>query len=192
MTPQLSILIPTLPIREKLLSVLYLKLNNQRKDYSGLVEILTNDDTSMQIGAKRNVMMKAARGEYVCFFDDDDLPSDDYISLIMEGLKTKPTHCSLVGEITFDGKRPQKFIHSTDYDHYYEEDGIFFRHPNHLNTIQKDIAVQVPFPDWQLSEDTNFAIRLLNTGLLTQEYKIPQTIYHYLFITDKKNHDYSK
>lgn len=190
MTPLLTILIPTLPVREKYLTRLVDQLLDQRKDYP--ITIQVDSDTDCQIGTKRNKMMAGATGDYVAWIDDDDRISDRYLELIMKGIKTKPTHCSLVGEITFNGQRPQKFIHSTDYTSMYEEDGIFYRPPNHLNTIRRDLAIQCPFPDWNFSEDSNFCFQLQAKGFLTNEYKIHETIYFYDFIQDKKRHDYNK
>jgi glycosyltransferase involved in cell wall biosynthesis len=190
MTPLLSILIPTLPIRNKLLSVLYIKLNSQRID--GEVEILTNDDTTIQIGEKRNRMLKAARGKYICFVDDDDLVSDNYVSLIIEGLRTDPDCCSLNGIITTDGRNPKLFKHSVEYKTLYEKDGIYYRPVNHLNAVRTSIAREIGFPDWKYSEDTNYAIRMEASGLLKTEWKIEPVIYFYNYISDKANHDYSK
>lgn len=189
MTTLLTILIPTLPVREKYLQRLLNILLPQVTDLP--VEISIDADTSCQIGRKRNNMMATAHGEYVAWIDDDDRISENYINLVLAGIFTLPTHCSLVGEITFDGKKPKPFYHSTDYDTYWEDEKGYYRHPNHLNTIRRDLAIQVPFPDWQLSEDTNFAVGIKNKGLLTNEYKIPEMIYYYDYITDKERHDYT-
>src|ERR1044072_2368745 len=185
MTPKLSILIPTLPIREKLSSVLFLKLKEQKKTYPEQVEILTNDNHLISIGAKRQLMLQAARGEYICFIDDDDRVADNYIELVMAGIATNPDCCSLNGIITTDGKDPKPFKHSIDYDSMYERDGVYYRPPNHLNTVRASIAKQMTFPDWQRSEGSNYVFQLQASGLLKFEYKIEPVLYFYDYVSDK-------
>lgn len=186
MTPKLSILIPTLPIREKLSSVLFLKLKEQKKAFPEQIEILTNDNTSISIGAKRQLMLQAARGEYLCFIDDDDRIVDNYIELVMAGIATNPDCCSLNGIMTTDGKNPKPFKHSIDYDSMYERDGVYYRPPNHLNTVRASIAKQMKFPDWERSEDSNYCFQLRDSGLVKVEYKIEPTLYFYDYVSDKR------
>lgn len=183
---KLSILIPTLPIREKLSSVLFLRLKEQKKAFPEQIEILTNDNTSISIGAKRQLMLQAAQGEYLCFIDDDDRIADNYIELVMAGIATNPDCCSLNGIITTDGKDPKPFKHSIEYKEMYDQDGIYYRPPNHLNVVRSSIAKQMVFPDWQRSEDSNYCFQLRDSGLLKTEYKIEPVIYYYDYVSDKR------
>lgn len=189
MTPKLSILIPTMPGRERFFDRLMSELNRQihpgGKRYD--VEIVYSiGDKSVSVGKRRNELMDLAKGEYICFIDDDDRIADNYIDLVMTGIATSPDCCSLNGIIITDGKDPKPFIHSIDYNEFFERDGIYYRCPNHLNTIRTELARQCPFPDWQRSEDSNFAFQLRDKGLLKVEYKIPETLYFYDFISDKR------
>jgi glycosyltransferase involved in cell wall biosynthesis len=186
MTPKLSILIPTLPIREKLSSVLFLRIQEQKKAFPDQIEVLTNDNHTISIGAKRQLMLQAARGEYICFIDDDDRIADSYIELVMAGIATNPDCCSLNGIITTDGKDPKPFKHSIEYDSMYERDGVYYRPPNHLNTVRASIAKQMVFPDWQRSEDSNYCFQLQASGLLKVEYKIEPVLYYYDYVSDKR------
>lgn len=192
---KLSILIPTLPTRRKWYKSVSGQVATQLNalttldniDYWKLVEIVDpNEQTDITIGAKRNEMLSRAKGDYICFIDDDDRIADNYIELVMAGIATNPDCCSLNGIITTDGKDPRKFIHSIDYDEFFERDGVYYRCPNHLNVIRTDLARQCPFPDWTRSEDSNFAFQLRDKGLLKKEYKIPETLYFYDYITDKR------
>jgi hypothetical protein len=151
-----------------------------------VIEVIWDDTTGCSIGAKRNFLLSKAFGEYMCFIDDDDRIADNYIDLVMAGIATNPDCCSLNGIITTDGKDPRKFIHSIDYDEFFERDGIYYRCPNHLNVIKTELARQCPFPDWQRSEDSNFAFQLRDKGLLKNEYKINETLYYYDYVTDKR------
>lgn len=193
--PLLSILIPTLPLRWRLLGNLINSINGQWMALglkSNDTEIITDANDLATIGEKRNQLLKLATGQYTVFIDDDDRISPNYLKLIYEGIRDgQPTHCSLTGEITFDGKNPKPFIHSSRYKEYSEDQAAYYRFPNHLNCIRADIAKQFKFPHWERSEDTNWATQLRDSGLLTNEYWIPETLYYYDYITDKKRHDYS-
>lgn len=189
---KLSILIPTLPTRmdfrkriAEMLANSMIRYKNNVDD-RGDIEIITDDRTGISIGAKRNIMLQAATGEYICFIDDDDRIADNYVELVMVGIVTNPDCCSLSGIITTDGKDPKPFIHSIDYNEFFERDGVYYRCPNHLNTIRTELARQCPFPDWQRSEDSNFAFQLRDKRLLKVEYKIPETLYFYDYVSDKR------
>lgn len=193
MTPKLSILIPTMPTRiefrqrlvDLLTSSMYnytLTMGEREED----VELITDDTTGISIGAKRNIMLQAATGDYLCFIDDDDRIAPNYIELIMAGIATNPDCCSLNGIITTDGKDPKPFRHSIDYKEMYEADGVYYRPPNHLNVVRSSIAKQMTFPDWQRSEDSNYCFQLRDSGLLKVEYKIEPVLYYYDYVSDKR------
>jgi glycosyltransferase involved in cell wall biosynthesis len=186
----LSVLIPTLPRRAHLLNRLLDELQRQRDLEPDIVQVLVDDaDERITIGEKRNRMLEISEADYIVFIDDDDRIAPNYLQLIMRGIRSgEPTHCSLTGEITFDGQNPKPFIHSTRYKDYWEDQTAYYRYPNHLNVVRADIAKRFKFPHWKLSEDTNWATQLRDSGLLTNEYWIDETIYFYDYVTDKKKH----
>ena len=183
MTPKrLSILICSIVERAKLLHRLLVHLKVQMSDE---VEVITEiDNREMTIGEKRNKLLLRATGDYVAFIDDDDLVSDDYISKILAAIKTSPDCCSLQGEIThlMGPKRAKKmqtdiFKHSIEYDHWFSSDGIYYRCPNHLNAIKRNLTLQVGFPHKNDEEDRDFSTQVY--PLLKTEEKIAGTIYYY-------------
>lgn len=186
---KLSILIPTLSSRQHMFEHIYGQLNYQiGEKYKDEVEVLyERDNGEKTIGEKRNILMQRAKGEWVAMADDDDTLADYYIEEIMNGLETNPDCCSLIGEITTDGKNPKTFIHSLDYTSYFEEDNIYRRCPNHLNVLRRSLAIQIPFPQKNFSEDTDFALALCKSGLLKTEYKIDKGLYYYRYISKKTN-----
>jgi FkbM family methyltransferase len=185
---KLSILIPTLKERKPMLDELISNLKTQVNGrYETEVEVLVESDSRQKtVGQKRNILMNRAKGEWVCYIDDDDRVPPYYIEEIMKGLETDPDCCSLLGRITTDGRDPKQFIHSLQYNSYFEKDNIYYRCNNHLNTIRRSIAIQVPFPEKNFGEDTDFAIGLSKSGLLQSEYTIPYIIYYYDYISNKK------
>lgn len=90
----LSILIPTIPDRYKIFESLFAELTaqvyllKQAHPKLGDVEILVNYeerflDGGPSIGKKREELVKRSQGKYLCFLDDDDLPSPDYVETLV-------------------------------------------------------------------------------------------------------------
>ena len=184
---KLSILIPTLISRVSQFSNLLAELSSQKNDN---VEIVwSSDDGTKSIGEKRNELIARAKGEYICFIDDDDEVSRNYVALILKALEFNPTHCSLKGLYTVDGKAASIFHHSTIYKEYKtntNDQAIKYeRYPNHLNVIRKDIAAKYSFVPINHGEDTEWATQLLKGGELTTEANIKEVLYYYKYKSDK-------
>jgi hypothetical protein len=185
----LSILVCTTTERKHYLDRFLESINKQ---LNNKVELLIEcDDGSMKIGHKRNVLLDKSKGKYICYFDDDDLPSDDYIELILNAIKSNSDCCSLEGIYTINGENPTLFRHSLDYKQWEtaNENGktVYYRCPNHLNAVKRDIALKVRFDDNKSNgEDKDYSERLL--PYLNTEEKITQPIYNYLYQTIKKGY----
>lgn len=187
---KLSILIPTLSSRaDQCMSLVDKMLDQVEKgNYTGFIEIVTlYDNGEKTIGTKRNELIQMAKGEYICFIDDDDDIAINYIDLLMEGIVKGVDCCSLRGIITWDGMNPEFFEHSIRYKSYSTTDNIikYERFPNHLNCIKKSIANQITYPEINHGEDTDFAHKLYASGLIKTEHYIDNVLYHYKFITNK-------
>lgn len=185
--PDLSILICSLNDRQKSLSILLSELRRQKtKDIEILVE---SDGGEMMIGDKRNILLENSSGKYVSFIDDDDDISPDYVSKVLKAIKKEPDCCGLEGTITTNGRRPKKFIHSLQYKKWFEKNGIYYRNPNHLNAIKREIALKVGFSSKSHGEDRDFSMAVL-PYLKTEEY-ISGPIYFYKYVkkdlTARKN-----
>jgi len=176
---RLSILICALTSRTRLLERLLRLLQAQRTPE---IEILTSTDSGqLTTGTKRNHLLNQASGEYIAFIDDDDLVSDDYISKILEAIKTNPDCCGIEGLITFKRKSiTRKFIHSIKYGFWYTNDNVYYRYPNHLSPVRRELALQVKFPDQTVGEDRVYSDKLF--PLLQTEVYIDGPIYYYLTI----------
>lgn len=186
----LSILIPTLPERADKFNKLFFDINFQleMQNAFGLIEVLTDEaPKGKSIGKKRNDLLQSAQGEYVCFIDDDDKISNDYIRLILKALKQKPDCVSLKGVITFDGQSPKVFEHSIKYAEYRTTANVitYERYPNHLNVIKSSIAKQFKFPEINFGEDTDWATQIKESGLLKKEYYIDEILYYYKYLSNK-------
>lgn len=203
---KLSILICSIPKRYLFLSRLincfqeqlgqpiatnYLKHSNSnpyelyRYNYGEVEMLIAIDNEKISIGDKRNLLLNNAQGEYVSFFDDDDEPTPIYISEAMEGISKGVDACSLIGLLTTNGERPQTFIHSMEYNGWFEKDKILYRFINHLNVIKKSIAASIGYAYRNHGEDRDYSERLQKSGLVKTEYKVKDTIYLYKYISGK-------
>lgn len=180
----LSILIPTIPERALMFNKLYAELC--RQGFGKGVELLSCDE-NWSIGAKRNYLLDKAKGEYLCFIDDDDMVASDYIDTLLKALESKPDCVSLRGVITWDGNNPELFEHSIKYKAYVTTTNPikYERYPNHLNAIKSSIAKQFKFPEINHGEDTDWATQIHNSGMLKKEVYIDKVLYHYLYISKK-------
>ena len=140
------------------------------------------------IGFKRNVLLSLAQGTYVNFLDDDDMVSDHYIEMIYQKIMMSPNVIELRGILTWNGQNPQLFIHSIRYDSYFHrnENGkvVYYRYPNHLNTMLREIAQKFKFPETgplgNQGEDKNWATQIAHSKLLKKEESIDIPYYYYL------------
>lgn len=172
----LSILICSLEDRKEKLNRLLKTLNDQKQKN---VEILTNiDKGELSVGRKRNSLLSGAQGEYVSFVDDDDIVSPDYIETTLRALQSKPDCAMMWGLINWRGETKKQFIHSIQFAGWYEgSDGIFYRSPNHLNAVKKNIALKVPFVEIDAGEDLDYSKRI--RPYIKTEGEIDHPIYYY-------------
>ena len=151
--------------------------------------IVITDGGEKSIGTKRNEAINKSTGEYVCFIDDDDLVSKDYVPKILNAIKTKPD-CVGIHLLHFnDGNLGGLTYHNLNYDHWYEqrEDVIgmmrYYRNPNHLNPVRREYAIKCPFPEISMCEDRDYSMNILK--YLKKQELILEPIYYYLYRSRK-------
>jgi glycosyltransferase involved in cell wall biosynthesis len=176
--PRLSILICSLFNRTAFLSALMNVLAKQaRSDVEVLVEI---DDGAKSIGAKRNSLLGRASGDYVCFIDDDDTVSTDYLEQIFKGIDQDVDHVGLRQIMTTNGANPRECRSSAHY-RWEERDGITWRGVLHLNPIRREIAQQVRYQEISFGEDHQWGLAIERLGMIRTEYLVEKPIYFYDF-----------
>jgi glycosyltransferase involved in cell wall biosynthesis len=184
--PVLSVLICHLRERADSLNRLLKTLHDQTAG-SEQVEIILCDDPrgSMSIGAKRNLLVGWSAGEYVAFIDDDDNVSDTYIAKILKALRRKPDCVGITGKYIVAGQPEWTFRHSITVSRWCRDKvrRIYFRTPNHLNPVRRDIAISHPFPDIQFGEDRVFSDSIKID--LHDEVFIEDPIYYYYYDNNK-------
>jgi glycosyltransferase involved in cell wall biosynthesis len=170
-----------LPKRADVYNKLIAVLNAQiaAANAQDIVEIITETDNGENtVGKKRNTVLDKARGEYVCFIDDDDMVTDIYVSKTLKALESRPDVVEIVG---FLPKYNLPFIHNLNCGGHFRKDGIQFRTPNHLNTIKTSIAKEVRYPEISHGEDQDYSHRLWSSGLMKTESLIGDRMYIYQF-----------
>jgi glycosyltransferase involved in cell wall biosynthesis len=178
-----SILIPTMKSREHLFLQVLLEVQRQINEIkTAKIEVLyESDNGELTLGAKRNLLISRATGKYCCFVDDDDVISRSYLKTFLPMLQDDYDCASFVGAHYYVGNFTKFFYHSLDVKEWYETDDRFWRSPSPLNMIKTDICRAVPYADIRNTEDHEFSKRLIESGILKKEYKIPFIpIYHYI------------
>lgn len=173
---KLSILIATMPTRKALFTKLLSTLDAQIP-MNGCVEILWDDSMDYNVGTKRNKLLERARGEYIVYVDDDDHVSKSYVSSILKAIQTNPDCVGICGVITTNGRRKKKWYISKNYEKWFERRNVYYRTPNHISPVKRELALKVRFPESSFGEDYDYSMRLREH--LHTEVKIPHEIYHY-------------
>jgi len=181
---KLSILICTLENRSQYLNRILSILNKQKTDE---VEIITNlDNGEKSVGTKRNELLKMATGEYICFVDDDDTVSDDYISSILNCIEKNPDAVGI--ELNYYHNRALIGIayHSIKNNGWWQRDSTkegytteYYRFINHLNPVKRELAMVCMFPEQNTSEDLEYSKKLFQ--LIKSEEYINRPIYNYYY-----------
>lgn len=185
---KLSILICTLPERHDMFKLLLKHINRQLnglEDFWKEVEVLHDANPSITTGAKRNKLINEAEGNFIVFIDDDDWVSDDYVYRIIKAIYSKPdADCiGMEGWITENGANKKDWKISKEFGSWYEKDNVYYRTPNHISPVKRNIAVRCGFPDKSFGEDYEYSQRILPH--LKNEAYIPHQLYHYRFISNK-------
>lgn len=180
---KLSILIPSVSERRKTflpksLDMLYGQLELLSAENQKQVEIIyLIDNKTMMLGDKRNLMVDMAKGEYISFVDCDDRISDDYISSLLEGIKSGADAIVFLAEVSLNNNPPKICRYSKDYPDDYNTVNEYHRLPNHIPCIKKSISKMASFPSLKRAEDSGYA-KLLKPHLKT-EHKIDKVLYYY-------------
>lgn len=179
---KLSILIPTLPERQHFLNELLQELIKQGNSD---IEVITDArGREVTTGEKRNALLKNAVGKYVWQIDDDDMILPGAIAAVMEGISKDVDVLAINGTMTTDGRNPEKWFIALG-NPYEKRNGIYYRFPNHITPMKREIAAQVKFQHITIQEDYRWACDLRDSGLLKTEFVVTQPVYHYRFRTKK-------
>jgi len=181
----LSVLVPSVASRRashlpRILDQLYGQHEALPEADRHRVEILTLVDAEgVDVGTKRNDMMRLARGEYVVFVDDDDRVSPEYLSRLLEATRVGADVISIEAEVTVNGGKPKRCRYSTEFERDENTPHEYRRLPNHLCPVRRELALRTPFPTRQRAEDSAYSAAL--RPLLRSEHHVADVLYYYDF-----------
>ena len=179
--PLISILIATLESRKDVFSVLYSYLQKMNI-YADKVEIIINSDSGQRtLGEKRNDFIRQAKGKYIAMIDDDDWVAEEYLHYMIKAAESECDCASLVGKHYMKGKFIKPFYHSIKYRSWWEDENGYYRYPNHLNLIKKELVNDIFFleKDYKYGKDYEWSKQINESGRLKNEFVITQTLYRY-------------
>jgi glycosyltransferase involved in cell wall biosynthesis len=178
MSIKLTILICTLDTRIDDFKILLESLKKQ--PYYRDIEVLwIGDNKKRLVGRKRNDLLRLAQGDYICFVDDDDKITPDYIQNLLEGIKLGMDVVNFDVECSVNGGVFKKVYYDANYKSDKNFPGHYERIPNHLMCVKRELAMKAGFPEKQFAEDQVYAARLL--PFLKTQARIKKTMYYYVF-----------
>lgn len=127
------------------------------------------------IGDIRQALLDDAKGEYVCFVDDDDMVPEYYVEEILKNLGED--YVGFRVEFYNDGNLKPPVYHSIKYPNWFEAYDGYYRNITHLNPIKREIALQGSFGSKDLGEDANWAESV--ASLVKTENYIDRIMYYY-------------
>lgn len=195
----LAILVPTTPDRRKEYSKLRDEFNRQRIKYKLIDKVSISymeDDKTMTLGEKRELMYKNSNGEYSIQWDSDDWISEDGLYKLVRALEENPgVDCVTFNEYCLINNVEYKSRHSLEYCGWEGdgskllEDGFHYhRSPFYKNVIKTSIAQSVPFKYIRWGEDHEFSNDL--KPKLKTEIHLEENIYHYIHNSTDFNERY--
>jgi len=173
----LSILTPAVPSRMAQLGNLCDELARQ---IGGLaVEHLTLlDNKRRTVGEKRDALLRAARGAYVAFVDDDDWIAPDYVAELLKAAKEGPDVITFRQQATVnDDMAEVEFRLGSPNEPF--QPGIWIkRNAWHVCAWRRTLAIQSRFPANSFGEDWAFAAPLCAIPGL-REVHISKLLHYY-------------
>lgn len=184
----LSILIATTSARSEKIKPLLATLQRQifDKNKDDAVELIINANEADCIGKKRNDLLQLAKGKLVAFIDSDDMISPNYVTKILCIIDCCPdVDCiGINGVITTNGADERKWYISKEYGHWFQRGNEYFRTPNHISPIRRELALIAGFPEVSFAEDAEYSRRVLH--LLKHEEQITEPMYYYNYRDDEQ------
>lgn len=192
----LSILIPTVPQRQREFMALLNELHRQAEPFGERVQLHPYCSTrkAHSIGIKRNRQLEGLETTHSVYFDDDDHPHPHYVADLMQALDTDPDCVGCVIDMTVDGQPHHQCVHSMRFKKWssgpVQTPGlgkVYQRNVTHRNPVRVSIAQQVQFPDLRFGEDQAWSDQV--TALCTTEVFIERPGFIYQYSSREKHNE---
>lgn len=185
----LSILIPTIPERVIQFTNLYNELMRQKTEFDtfhstlGSVEICVNSDKrfldgGLSIGKKRESLVMTAQGKYLCFLDDDESVSPDYLEILMRLCTKDKDVCTFKAFVKMGNFWGLVDMALSQKDNeQLNPDKVTRRPPWHICPVRSEFAKRFQFEDINSAEDFEWMEMVLS--LCQTEAKTERIIFQY-------------
>jgi len=150
--------------------------------------IVATDNKQISLGAKRNICVEQSAGDYVTFIDDDDVVEDNYVSLLLNAIKTQADCICFKSMYYHNNKAVKPVLFDVSYAGNYEDADYYYRLPNPKMCFKRELLEKTRWSDITFGEDTDFAIRV--QPLIKSQRLIPLILYHHFYntqITESNN-----
>jgi glycosyltransferase involved in cell wall biosynthesis len=151
--------------------------------------IALSDNKEISIGDKRQRLLELARGEFIVYFDDDDMPSKNYVRIILNAI-TPDIDCIGMNVImTTNGVKQQRCCHRLLSKVWANrvEGWDYVRNITHFNPVLRSVALRVGFKDLRFGEDKLYSDGV--SALLTKEAYITEPLFHYRYTNTTKHNE---
>lgn len=135
------------------------------------------DNKQMMLGAKRNHMVELAQGKYIQFVDDDDRLAPTFLSDLLSATSSDTDCIVFTAMVSLNGEEPKPCYYSKDNGADFNKTDAYYRIPNHICCIKKNISIKSSFPNIKYGEDSGYSSVLLPH--LKTEHKIDKVLYYY-------------
>lgn len=147
------------------------------EDQSRIEIMILTDNKKIMLGEKRNIMVDAAQGRYVQFIDDDDRIAPDMFKTVLDACKSDTDVITFKASVSLNGQSPKVCDYSCKHRCDYNTATGYFRIPNHICAVKREIAQKSSFPNVIYGEDSGYSKLLL--PFLKSEAHIDKVLYFY-------------
>ena len=159
-------------------------IDNLSKQAEGKpVEVLwLGDNYQRTVGAKRNALIDLSQGEYFAFVDDDDIVVEDYVDTILTGIADSTSTVFCFGAYRHhNGRKDREVKYGCEFKQDRNSVDAYYRLPNHLMCWKKEAIKSIRFEELNYGEDSAWAVKLYNSGLIKKQTRTKKVLYHYYF-----------
>ena len=185
----LSILTASIPERADKLEMLTEKIAHQIGDFP-VEHLVFLDNRRRTIGAKRDALLRIARGTFIAYVDDDDTVSPDYVASLVDAIKIAitPTFSQTdhrIDVITFAqfarvNEAAAKIVFGLRQENQpFIPDTEVLRAAWHVCAWRRSVAILSHFPESNYGEDWAFAEPI--NRIARASIHLDKVLHHYRF-----------
>jgi glycosyltransferase involved in cell wall biosynthesis len=155
----LSILTPAVPSRLTQLGCLCANIDAQIGNLP-VEHLVLLDNKRRTVGEKRDALLRASRGKYVAFVDDDDTVAESYVQEILDAAKSDPDVITFKQLSVVNGQSAHVDFRLGNPNEPFAAGTTFKRNAWHVCAWRRRIAIMSRFPPVNYGEDWAFAAPL--------------------------------